>query len=310
MRRLVDFYDDPGAEGATVRAVRTGPGALVGALICVLIGVPSGATAVTGGVVFGGRTSQLLPMFVRTNSTGTKVAVMSWRWNATCVNGPAAPSGTYARRFYSELPWRNIPVSGAGRWRIHEVQRFPYAGLRNTVTYNLTGRRTGNFMEGTIQIVEVERNDAGELFATCRTPRVTFRLPNARRFGGLTSQTRMAVLTLSEDQRTITRFEWRWISSSCTLGPAADASTDTFVYIDEVLRDIGATGKGVWKGTYRFPSRTSGGIRRSWSYPLDIRRQGSFLRGTIRAVYVEQQPSSGALIRRCISGPVTFKLAD
>jgi len=137
----------------------------------------------SGGVTFGGLSSQDRPIVVQVTPRRLLVSRVVWDWESrTCVPGPAGtPATPLSKRASDRTGPQRFLISRLGRWGgRYTAGPFPESatGSTETYSYKLTGRLLdrGTRMAGTIRVTYTETAATGAVIRTCRTGLITYDL--------------------------------------------------------------------------------------------------------------------------------------
>jgi hypothetical protein len=133
-------------------------------------------------------------------------------------------------------------------------------------------------------------------------------------FGGLSSQDRPIVVEVTPRRARVSRVLWDW-QGKCVPGPAGTPETPLVKRASDrtTPQQFAVNRLGRWGGRYiagPFP-QVATGASETYSYKLTGRflDRGTRMAGTIRVTYTETD-ATGALIRTCRSGLITYNLKD
>lgn len=133
-------------------------------------------------------------------------------------------------------------------------------------------------------------------------------------FGGLSSQDRPIVVEVTPRRARVSRVVWDW-QGTCVLGPAGTTETSLVKRASDrtTPQQFAVNRLGRWGGRYQagpFPQAETG-LSENYSYKLTGRflDRGTRMAGTIRVTFTETA-ATGAVVRTCRSGLITFNIKD
>ena len=168
---------------ALVRPSRQRLGIAAAVTLAAFAAVGAETSMASGGVTFGGLSSQDRPIVVQVTPRRLLVSRVVWDWESkTCELGPAGtPETPLLKRASDRTGPQRFPISRLGRWGgRYTAGPFPESptGPTETYSYKLTGRflDRGTRMAGTIRVTYTETAATGAIIRTCGTGLITYDL--------------------------------------------------------------------------------------------------------------------------------------
>jgi hypothetical protein len=132
-------------------------------------------------------------------------------------------------------------------------------------------------------------------------------------FGGLSNQERPIIVRVSPQRSRVSRIIWDW-QAKCVAADGTPATpSDHRASDDTGAQRFAINSLGRWAGRYTSPAflEPTTGITQTYSYKMNGRllARGTRMAGTIRVTLTEHD-ATGALLRTCRTGPITFNLED